>query len=93
MGIEPGADPDRAPWQLVLDEVAAAGFDGIELGPIGYLPTDPERLSAELASRGLRLAAGYLMKRSTTPHRRAVSCGPLSELALFWLARSHSRLS
>jgi inosose dehydratase len=61
-GIEPVEDPEQAPWQIVLDEVAAAGFEGVELGPLGYLPTNPVRLSAELAARDLDLAAGYVME-------------------------------
>jgi inosose dehydratase len=42
------------PWQRFLDEVAAAGYTWIELGPYGYLPTDPVRLRDELDARGLR---------------------------------------
>ena len=30
----------------------------IELGPYGYLPTDPQQLEDELGARGLKLAAG-----------------------------------
>ncbi|MFZ7088356.1 sugar phosphate isomerase/epimerase family protein [Curtobacterium sp. RRHDQ10] len=51
-------DPGQVPWQRFLDEAAAAGYEWIELGPYGYLPTDPSQLSDELASRGLRLSAG-----------------------------------
>ncbi|GAA2042697.1 sugar phosphate isomerase/epimerase [Agromyces tropicus] len=51
-------DPEQVPWHRFLDEAAASGYTWIELGPYGYLPTDPEHLSDELASRGLRLAAG-----------------------------------
>lgn len=40
-----------------LDEVAEAGFDCIELGPWGYLPTSAETLGAELERRNLRLVA------------------------------------
>jgi inosose dehydratase len=61
-GVEPIFDPAQAPWELVLDEVAQAGFDGIELGPYGYLPTDARRLAEELASRELVLAAGFVME-------------------------------
>jgi len=61
-GVEPVVDPAQAPWPLVLDEVAAAGFDGIELGPYGYLPVDVDRLSSELSARGLRLSAGFVME-------------------------------
>lgn len=38
-----------------LDEVAAAGYSGTELGPYGFLPTEPERLNDALAARGLVL--------------------------------------
>lgn len=48
---------DRAPVapEAYLDEVAAAGYDGTELGPLGFLPTHPARLSDLLAARGLAL--------------------------------------
>ncbi|MBI4025041.1 MAG: TIM barrel protein [Verrucomicrobia bacterium] len=32
--------PKQTPWQRFLDEVAEAGYEWIELGPYGYLPTD-----------------------------------------------------
>ncbi|AXG82490.1 sugar phosphate isomerase/epimerase family protein [Streptomyces paludis] len=51
-------DPQQVPWQRFLDEVAEAGYEWIELGPYGYLPSDPERLRAETAKRGLKVSAG-----------------------------------
>jgi inosose dehydratase len=51
-------DPRQTPWRRFLDEVVAAGYVWIELGPYGYLPTDPNELEDELGSRGLRLSAG-----------------------------------
>ncbi len=51
-------DPNQVPWQRFLDEVVAAGYSWIELGPYGYLPTDPHQLEDELGSRGLKLSAG-----------------------------------
>ncbi|MGN9847145.1 TIM barrel protein [Nonomuraea sp. H19] len=51
-------DPGQVPWDRFLDEVAAAGYQWIELGPYGYLPTDPEHLRDELGRRGLRLSGG-----------------------------------
>ncbi len=52
-------DDDRqVPWPRFLDEVAEAGYHWIELGPYGYLPTDPERLRDELAARDLALSGG-----------------------------------
>jgi inosose dehydratase len=51
-------DPRQTPWQRFLDELAASGYRWVELGPYGYLPTDPSRLSDELAARGLTCAGG-----------------------------------
>jgi inosose dehydratase len=51
-------DPGQVPWQRFLDEVAEAGYRWIELGPYGYLPTDPPRLADELAKRELGVSAG-----------------------------------
>ena len=47
-------------YARVLDEMAQAGYEGTELGPYGYLPTEPERLIAELSSRGLRLVSAFV---------------------------------
>ncbi|MCB5179837.1 sugar phosphate isomerase/epimerase family protein [Streptomyces antimicrobicus] len=51
-------DPRQTGWERFLDEVAEAGYAWIELGPYGYLPTDPARLRAETERRGLRVSAG-----------------------------------
>lgn len=51
-------DPGQTPWERFLDEVADAGYEWIELGPYGYLPTDPARLADETAKRGLKVCAG-----------------------------------
>jgi inosose dehydratase len=51
-------DQQQTPWRRFLDEVAQAGYEWIELGPYGYLPTDPSRLRDELAQRDLTLSAG-----------------------------------
>ena len=48
------------PWSRFLDEVASAGYQGTELGPYGYLPTDPVVLAAELARRQLALGSSYV---------------------------------
>ncbi|MCA0156487.1 sugar phosphate isomerase/epimerase [Tsukamurella sp. M9C] len=52
--------PRQTPWDRFLDEVAEAGYHYIELGPYGYLPTDPERLRDELAERDLELSGGTI---------------------------------
>jgi inosose dehydratase len=49
-------DPLQTPWQRFLDELTEVGYRWLELGPYGYLPTDPARLSDELAARGLTVS-------------------------------------
>jgi inosose dehydratase len=63
-------DPGQVPWRRFLDEAAAAGYTWIELGPYGYLPTDPAELGDELASRGLRLSAGTVFTGFHKPDDR-----------------------
>ena len=54
-------DPKQTPWSRYLDEVAEAGYRYTELGPFGYLPTDPDVLRPELERRGLTVTAGFTM--------------------------------
>lgn len=51
-------DPRQVPWRRFLDEVTEAGYEWIELGPYGYLPTDPDVLAEETGRRGLKVSAG-----------------------------------
>jgi inosose dehydratase len=53
----------------VLDEMCQAGYDGTELGPYGFLPTDPSQLSAELSSRGLKLVSAFVPVHLAEPAR------------------------
>jgi inosose dehydratase len=46
----------------VLDAIAAAGYEGTELGPVGYLGGD-ELLRERLTSRGLGLAGAFIEVR------------------------------
>ena len=51
------ADDLQVPYSRFLDELAAAGYQWFELGPYGYLPTDPARLAEETSQarpQGLR---------------------------------------
>src|SRR6266508_2078659 len=49
-------DPRQTPWHRFLDELAEAGYRWLELGPYGYLPTDPARLREEVDRRGLQVS-------------------------------------
>jgi inosose dehydratase len=61
-GLEP-PDPQQDPaWQRVLEEIARSGYTGTELGPFGYLPTEPDALVAGLREHDLSLAAGFVME-------------------------------
>ncbi len=55
-------DPVQVPAAEFLDQVAAAGYEWIELGPYGYLPTDPAELADELAKRDLKVTAGTVFE-------------------------------
>jgi inosose dehydratase len=45
---------------VVLSEMARIGLRATEVGPPGFLPTDPEALRATLASHGLRAVGGFV---------------------------------
>ena len=53
-------DCKQPPWSRYLDEVVEAGYQWIELGPYGYLPTEVSRLQAELSRRGLQVSAAQV---------------------------------
>ncbi len=63
-----GTDRYLAPAERVLDEVVAAGFQGIDLGPVGYLGQGADLRDA-LASRGLAVAGGYIDLPFSDPGR------------------------
>ena len=60
-GVISPDDPGQTPWRRFLDEVAEAGYEWTELGPYGYLPTDPSTLRSELDARGLKVTAGGVL--------------------------------
>jgi inosose dehydratase len=47
-------------YQKMLDEMVVAGYTGTELGPYGFLPTDPTVLGGELAQRKLKLLGSFV---------------------------------
>ena len=50
---------DRLPYPRVLAEMRALGFAGTELGPPGYLPSDPEALRAVLRDHNLAFVGSF----------------------------------
>ena len=61
-GIEFASDPSYPTWQSVLSQCAQAGFKGIELGPIGYMPEEPEVLREELEKNDLSIIGGVVFR-------------------------------
>lgn len=59
-GVDDAKNPHLPKWELVLDEAAQAGYEGIELGPYGYIPLDGELVSDALERRGLSIVAGTI---------------------------------
>lgn len=61
-GVEFADDPRNPPWRAVLADCAAAGYLGIELGPVGYMPEDPGELAEALAEHELELIGGVVFQ-------------------------------
>lgn len=61
-GVEFADDPRNPAWKTVLKECAAAGYTGIELGPVGFMPEDPAVLGAALAENELELIGGVVFR-------------------------------
>jgi inosose dehydratase len=61
-GVEFAGDPRNPPWETVLEECAQAGYRGIELGPIGFMPEDPALLGEALTRHGLTLTGGVVFR-------------------------------
>lgn len=59
-GIEDAKNPDNTPWGIILDHISNLGFNALELGPYGYLPSDSSVLTEELSNRKLQIVAGTL---------------------------------
>ncbi len=54
---------NSAPCAQVLDEIAATGYAATELGDWGFMPTDPQALSAELNARALDMLGAFVPLR------------------------------
>lgn len=61
-GVEFAGDPRNPSWETVLDECRAAGYNGVELGPVGFMPEDPDVLGPALAARDLELIGGVVFR-------------------------------
>jgi inosose dehydratase len=80
-GIWFAEDDQQIGYPRFLDEVAAAGYRWVELGPFGYLPTDPEILGRELGQRGLRLSGGLTFGALHRPEKWDEMLGEIRAVA------------
>jgi inosose dehydratase len=66
-GVEFPNDPRNPAWRTVLRQCAEAGYTGIELGPIGFMPEDPAILAEALDEHGLELIGGVVFRAFHDP--------------------------
>ena len=59
-GVDFADAPNNPPWEKVLDEIEQSGVGALELGPVGYLPEEPERLRDILSSRSLTSVGSFI---------------------------------
>jgi inosose dehydratase len=69
------AKGEQIPYEQMLDELAAAGYTGTELGDWGYMPTDPSLLRAALEQRGLTMLGAFVpvMLKEAGAHAEGVA--------------------
>jgi inosose dehydratase len=77
-------ETDTSVWpsaKRVLEEIAAAGYDGTELGPGGYLPTDANQLRSTLDVHRLTLTSAFVPLRWFQPDRLPADMESLMNVA------------
>lgn len=68
-GVEFADDPRNPTWRTVLQECAEAGYRGIELGPVGFMPEDPAELGDALSEFDLGLIGGVVFRPFHDPSK------------------------
>jgi len=61
-GVEFADDPRNPTWREVLKQCSEAGYKGIELGPVGFMPEDPVELGEALSEFGQELIGGVVFR-------------------------------
>lgn len=69
-GVDFADAPGNPPWEEVLDDIAASGIGALELGPVGYLPEDPDELRSALATRSLASVGSFVFDDLHDPTQR-----------------------
>ncbi|BBC32611.1 hypothetical protein SGFS_039050 [Streptomyces graminofaciens] len=58
-GVRFPGDEHQVSYTRFLDEPASAGYEWLELGPYGCLPTDPRQLNAVATTAGRAVRGGW----------------------------------
>ncbi len=61
-GVEFADDPRNPAWREVLRQCRDAGYKGIELGPVGFMPEDPVQLAEALDEFDQDLIGGVVFR-------------------------------
>jgi inosose dehydratase len=75
------SDPEQTPADRFLAEVSQAGYDWIEIGPYGYLPTDPAELGDKLEQHRLKVSAGTVFEHLHQPDSWEHVWGQVTDVA------------
>lgn len=68
-GVDFADAPGNPPWEQVLDDIEQSGIGVLELGPVGYLPEEPETLRDHLGRRGLTSVGSFIFDDLHDPGR------------------------
>lgn len=91
-GVLEFEDAERsAPFARVLDEIAATGYAGTELGDWGFMPSDPEALNGELAERKLAMLGAFVPVLLADPGAHAAGAETAVRTARLLAATGGSR--
>ncbi|MEM6409142.1 MAG: TIM barrel protein [Pseudomonadota bacterium] len=66
-GVEFADDVRNPSWETVLKENAEAGYTGLELGPVGFMPEDATVLAEALDEHGQTLIGGVVFRAFHDP--------------------------
>lgn len=69
-GVDFADSPNNPPWQQVIDDIVASGLPAMELGPVGYLPEDPEFIRSLIADNNLLSAGSFIFDEFHDPDAR-----------------------
>lgn len=71
-GVDDLSNPYLPSWKLVLKEAGQAGYDGIELGPYGYMPLDAAETAAEFEKNNMTVTVGTIFADLVNPEQHDI---------------------